>query len=186
MRESRYRALAWTLRRLAISGFIVVHLCATLLWVLPVSPLRNRFFGVVSGYIFPLGLWQYWGMFAPDPMRDSLTLEAQVVDSRGIRTNFAFEKGEDNSVLRGMPRYRHPKFAANLLMPDNLNLRTIAAKHALRKLDVPAEAYPVSVHLIYQVRVTPPPGGPPVDPMTPNQTFVLGAYQFASLSEVRP
>ena len=32
MRESRYRAPAWTLRRLAISGFIVVHLCATLLW----------------------------------------------------------------------------------------------------------------------------------------------------------
>ncbi len=186
MSESRSRALRWWMRRLLISGFLMIHMSATLLWVLPACPLRNRCIGVVCAYVMPLGFWQYWGMFAPDPMRDSMTLEADVVDSLGIRSNFAFGKTGEDSVLRAVPRYRHPKFASNLLVPENQELRKIAAKHVLRTLALPAEVYPVSVHLVYHIRVTPPPGGPPADPMTPKQTYVLGAYQFASLSEVRP
>ena len=186
MTESRSLALAWKLKRLAISGFLLVHISATLIWVMPTSPLRTQFFDAARMYILPLGFWQYWGMFAPDPVRDPFTLEADIVDSRGIRANFAFERTGDDSVPRAMPRFRHPKFAANLLMPENGSMRVLAAKHVLRKLALPSEAYPLSVSLIYQVRPTPPPGGPPLDPMTPKQAQVLTELKFASISEVSP
>ncbi len=186
MTDSRYRAVVWELKRLVISGFLLIHISATLIWVMPMSPLRNRLITAASVYIMPLGFWQYWGMFAPDPMRDSFTLEADVVDSRGIRSNFAFEKLGDDSVLRAIPKFRHPKFASNLLMEDNVPIRILAAKHVLRKLELPPEAYPASVHLVYHIRVTPPPGGPPLDPMTPKSTHVIGSYQFAGIKEVTP
>lgn len=186
MADSRFRALVWGLKRLTISGFLLIHMSATLIWVMPSSPIRSRFLNAAGVYLLPLGLWQYWGMFAPDPMRDPYTLEADVVDSRGIRTNFAFEKLGEDSFLHAMPRFRHPKFAANLLVPENASMQVLAAKYVLRKLVIPPEAYPASVHLVYQVRVTPPPGGPPLDPMMPKQTHVVAGFTFADINEVMP
>lgn len=186
MAASRNRAWFPTIHRLAVSVFLVVHMGATFVWVLPPCPLKARCFGPVSCYILPLGLWQYWGMFAPDPVRDTVTLEADVVDSRGLRTSFAFPKLADYSWWRGIPRFRYSKYAVNLSVPELQLQREIAARHVVRQLGFPDEAFPVDVHLIYQVRLTPPPGGPPADPMTPAQPYVLGAFHFEKPGEVRP
>src|SRR5438874_2588471 len=85
----------WTARRVAISAFVVVHMSATLVWVMPGCPIRGRCFNLASYYILPLGLWQYWGMFAPDPMSHTFTLEAEVVDANGLRSRFVFPKLAD-------------------------------------------------------------------------------------------
>jgi hypothetical protein len=177
---------AWTARRWAISAFLVVHVSAVTLWVLPASPLRLRVMNVASYYILPLGLWQYWGMFAPDPVRDTVMLEAEVVDARGLRYSFAFPRLADYSKWRGVPRVRHSKFAANMAVEECATNREFAARHVVRRLGLPASAFPVVAQLLYQVRLSPPPGGPPPDPMTPTRPHIIATYRFPSLDEVMP
>lgn len=184
MDSQKRQRWAWALRRGAISAFVLLHLGATVLWVLPNCPLRFRAFGVISWYIQPLGLAQYWGMFAPDPVRDSLTLEAEAIDARGLRHAFAFTRVADFPWWRAVPRYRHSKFAANLAIPDLEDNRILAARHAVRQLDLPPEAFPVSVSLFYRAIVAPMPGGPPADPLAPTQLIPIGYYPIASRTEV--
>jgi hypothetical protein len=178
------RNWSWTLRRLGISAFLVVHLGATALWVIPPCPLRSACFGPVSCYMLPLGLWQFWSMFSPDPVRETLFLEADLIDSHGLRFAFAFPKLADFSKWGAVPRFRHSKYAVNLSIAELEIQRELAARHVVRQIGVPASSFPVDVHLIYQVRPTPPPGSPPVDPMTPTHPYLIGTYHFASLSEV--
>jgi hypothetical protein len=175
---------AWTARRLAVSAFVTVHMGATLVQVMPPCPLKQACHATVMYYIFPLGLWQYWGMFGPDPMKESISLEAEVVDARGLRATFAFPKLADYSVWRGIPRFRYSKYAANLVPPEAQVDRTLAARHAVRRLEVPDEAFPVDVKLILQAVPAPPPGSTP-DPMTPPLQYIVGALHFESPKEVR-
>ena len=176
----------WTARRLAISAFLIGHMGAVSIWVLPPCPIQRRFAGSLAYYILPLGLWQYWGMFAPDPVRDTLMLEAEAIDVRGIRYNFAFPRLADYSRWEGTFRFRHAKYAANMGGEESAAQREFAARHVIRQLGLPAEAFPVDVQLRYQVRLTPPPGEPPADPMTPTQPHPIESYRFPNLEEVGP
>lgn len=175
----------WTARRLLISVFVVVHLSATILWVLPDCALKQRTIGTVACYIMPLGFWQYWTMFSPDPVRNTFTLEAEVVDAKGLRAVYPFLKLADYNVWQGMPRFRHSKYAANLAVDAFEEAREFAARHVIRQLNMPADAFPVDVQLVYQVRPTQRPGEP-VDLMTPTQRAPIATYHFASQSEVQP
>jgi hypothetical protein len=134
--------------------------------------------------MLPLGFWQYWGMFAPDPVRDTWTLEAEVFDSRGLRHVVEYPKSGGYSWWAGLPRFRNSKYVVNLAVPDFDLQRDISSRHAVRTLGLPASAFPVDVHLEYQVLSSPPPGGPPPDPMTPKRPLLLGTYHYADLSEV--
>ena len=151
----------WNARRLLISAFLAMHLGATILFVLPPCPIKQRFFPMSRCYMVPLGLWQFWAMFAPDPCRDSITLEAEAVDSVGLRHGFSFPHVADYSTWRKVPRFRHMKYAINLTIDEFDKAREFAARHVLRQLDLPAESYPVSVHLYYMVQSPPPPGALP-------------------------
>ena len=179
---------SWTARRLAISAFLLVHLTATVIWVLPECPIRRHFAPAASYYIIPLGLWQCWSMFAPDPVRDTITLEAEVIDRDGLRYAFAFPRLADYNWWHGIPRFRYSKYAANLIGEEFTLAREYAARHVLRRLNLPADVFPVAVHLMYQVRACPPPDSPSptVDPMTPTKPFVVGTIGIESPREVRP
>lgn len=185
MEASRYGSHLWTLRKWGISAFICAHIGATLVWTLPNCPIRVACLPAARYYILPLGLWQFWGMFAPDPVRDTYTLEADVVDARGMRSTFYFTRLADFSRIGGIPRFRHSKYAANLGFQELSIDRTIAARHAVRKLGIPADAFPVDINLMYQLKVTPLPGGPPADPMTPPQPVIIGTQHFDTIAEVR-
>ncbi len=175
----------WTAHRWLISAYLLIHLSATFLWNLPACPIKLRTWGVAKYYMLPLGLWQFWGMFAPDPVRDSVTLEAEVIDSHGMRQVFSFTRLCDYSKLAGMLKVRHSKYAANMHGDALPMAREFAARHAVRTLGLPEHAFPVDVNMLYQVTPTPPPGTP-LDPMTPTVPMVLGTYHFATLAEVRP
>jgi hypothetical protein len=178
---------SWTVRRLAISAFLLVHLGATVTWILPACPIRQQFAPWAQYYILPLGLWQFWAMFAPDPVRDTLTLDAEVIDCNGVRYGFAFPRLADYNWWQGIPRFRYSKYAANISIEEFAVPRQCAARHVLRRLKLPAEVFPVTVHLMYQVRTTPPPGGPPaVDATTPPKTHVVGTMRVESPREVNP
>ena len=176
----------WTARRWAISAFLVFHIAATTIWVSPPCAIRYRLFPTLSYYIVPLGLWQFWAMFAPDPMRDTITLEAEVIDARGLRHSFAFPKLADYTKLQGVFRFRYSKYTANVTVDEFEKARLFAARHVVRSLNLPADSFPLDVHLFYQVKPTPPPGSPPDDGANPTKALLIGTFPFAKPSEVRP
>ena len=178
--------MAWTLKRLAISAFVLVHLAAVGLWNLPRCALTERFGGWTPYYMLPTGLWQHWGMFAPDPVRDTWALEAVVRDRSGIQRRFGFLRTAELSAWEGFWAYRHGKFLAN--MADKTGgpaFRELTARHAVRRLGLAAEDFPVEVELLYQVRTTPPPGQS-TDPMMAPLPLTLDVYRFANPREAQP
>jgi hypothetical protein len=176
----------WTARRLLISAFLVVHVGATILWVIPRSHLKDRTIRVVAAYMLPLGLWQYWTMFAPDPVRYTFALEAEVIDAQGLRYGFAFPRLAGYNAVQAIPRFRYSKYAANLADESFNEPRVFAARHVARSLNLAADRFPIDVHLFYQIRDAPPIGGPPSDPMAPTRQSLIATFHFEKISEVRP
>ncbi|WP_337173149.1 hypothetical protein [Paludisphaera sp.] len=174
----------WTAWKLGISAFVLFHVTATLAWVVPDSPVKAALFPAFRPYMIPLALWQSWGMFAPDPVQTTYTLEAEVVDSRGMGRIHEFASVADLPWWEKVPRFRHPKMAANLAIAEYEPQRVIAARHVVRTLGLPPEAFPVYVRLYYQVVKPPPPGSSAADPMEPRTIEDLAAFQFDSWDEV--
>lgn len=179
-------ALRWNAWRLAISAYLIFHMTAVVVWVLPGCPVKERLYRTLSYYMMPLGLWQYWAMFAPDPVRDTLTLETEVIDSKGLRYHFMFPRLADYTAWQGIPRFRYSKYTANLAPNDSELLRKFAARHAVRQLGLQADTFPVDAHVFFQVRETSQPGQPLTDPMTPTKPHLLTTFHFDSIAEVRP
>jgi hypothetical protein len=179
-------AWRWTARRLVISAFVAFHLSALIIWTIPDCAIKGRFQGPYFYYMLPLGLWQWWAIFAPDPVRDTQTLEAEVIDSKGMRHIHEFTKIGDLSWWDKAMRYRNPKFTNNMTNPEYGVLRDFAARHAVRQLHFAPDAFPVSVNLYTKIIDSPPPGTAIADPMTPPRIHVIKRFQFESLKEVLP
>ncbi len=176
----------WTAQRALISAFVAFHLTATVIWIIPHSPLKFMLFPMFTRYMIPLGLWQSWWMFAPDPLRETLVLEAEVIDAQGMRHLFEFPKVADLSWWRKLPRFRHSKFTSNLTIDEFAIQREFTARHAVRQLRLEPRAFPVHVSLYCQVKDPPPPGESFADPLAPRRLMAIGTFDFESLGEVNP
>lgn len=176
----------WTAWRLAISTFLVFHLTATVVWNIPNSPLRQCLLPAFQRYMLPLGLWQSWWMFAPDPMRVTAVLESEVIDAQGMRHIHEFPRVAALPWWQKLPRFRHPKFTCNLMLDEFAVQREFTARHVVRQLAMKPEAFPVHVSLYCQIKEPPTPGQPFADPSAPVRLHSLGNYDFASIDEVHP
>jgi hypothetical protein len=176
----------WTAKKLAISAFLALHLTATVAWNLPDCPIKQCLFPALRPYMLPLGLWQSWWMFAPDPMGTTAVLEAEVLEAQGMRHLFEFPRVADLPFWQKMPRFRHPKFTCNLLVDEYSPFREISAHHVVRQLKLDDRAFPLHVILYCRMKPPPPPGQPFADPMADKRVQTLGIYDFASLAEVHP
>jgi len=176
----------WTAWRMAISTFVVFHLTATVIWNLPNSPVKLFLQPAFERYMLPLGLWQSWFMFAPDPMRVTAVLEAEVIDSHRMRHIHEFPRVADLPWWQKLPRFRHPKFTCNLRVEEYTLQREFTARHAVRQLRLKPEAFPVHVSLYWQIKDLPPPGQSFADPLARARLQVIGTYDFASIDEVHP
>jgi hypothetical protein len=152
---------------------------------MPRCAIRLKCLDLAIRYVYPLGLWQNWSMFAPNPMQHTIMLEALAVDNKGILHNFAFPKMADFTMAQDLPRVRHSKFAAYIASDEFDDLREIAARHVARRLEIPPEGYPVEVELRFTVRDTPPPGTVP-DPMAPTRSVAIKSFQFDRWEVVHP
>jgi hypothetical protein len=175
----------WTAQRLAISAFLAFHLSAVLIINMPPSPLRARLWWPVEHYLVPIGLDQSWGMFAPNPVPNPSTMEVHTVDKDGIQRTFAFPKMTDFSPWEGIPRVRHSKFTSVCGLAHNTAHREFATRYAIRRLKIPASAFPVEAEFLYQVKETAP-LGEPRDPLKPPIPLTLSTYRFPSIAEVQP
>jgi hypothetical protein len=176
----------WTARRLVISAFVLFHLSALAIWTMPPCYIKERYAKAYHRYMLPLGLWQWWAMFAPNPVRETAVVEAEVIDAKGMRHLHEFPKIGDLPWWQKIPRYRNPKFNNNMSNNEYAKSRQFSARHAVRQLGLTSEAFPVWVSLYYKVNATPPPGTATADPMAPARIDMLERFQFASVEEVRP
>src|SRR4051794_10668590 len=176
----------WTARRLGISAFAIFHLSALSIWTMPACAIKARFESPFGYYMLPLGLWQWWAIFAPEPVGCTLMLDAEVVDAKGMRHVYEFPRIADLPWWQKVARYRQPKFTANMVCPEYAKHREFSARHAVRQLGLGPEAFPVWVSLYYELKDPPPTGTGVFDPMAPTRIQVLDRFQFGSLKEVRP
>jgi hypothetical protein len=179
-------AWRWTARRLAISAFVVFHLLGLILWTIPPSHIKESCVAPFRYYMLPLGIWQWWAIFAPDPICDTTVLNAEVLDAKGIRQIYEFPRLADLPWWRKIPRYRNPKFTNNMMNAEYLKQRTFTARHAVRQLGLGPESFPLWVSLYCEIKPSPPFGTAAADPMTPARIQVLDRFEFASPQEVRP
>ena len=179
-------AWRWTARRVVISAFVIFHLSALMIWTMPNCAIKSQFLSPYRYYMLPLGLWQWWAIFAPDPIKNSLTLHAEVVDCKGMRYIHDFTRLVDLPWWQKIPRYRNCKFAANMAVDEYRAYREFSARHAVRQVGLDTAAFPVWVSLYFEMANTPPPGTGVADPMAAPLIHVLDRYQFESLKEVRP
>ena len=84
------------------------------------------------------------------------------------------------------PGPAYARLAAELVIEGRQKRVALAAIRPAKQLGLAADAFPVDVHLRYQVRLTPPPGEPPADPMLPTQPHHIASYRFPNLQEVGP
>jgi hypothetical protein len=177
--------MAWRIRRGAVSAFLLFHLAALVAWNLPPSALQARIVPWFRAYMLPTGLWQNWTMFAPNPMRHAVMLQALAMDRNGMVYEYKFPRVGEMSLWRAIPRVRHSKFPTYLMSGDYAAHREMTARYVVRDLGIPRESFPVDVELQYAVREAPPLGQVP-DPMAPLRTEPIKAFRFPSWEEVCP
>jgi hypothetical protein len=174
----------WLYKRAAISTFLIVHLLALMAYNMPPCSIKTSLYNFSVAYLHPLGLWQNWSMFAPDPSKYTVMLEALAIDKNGQTYNFAFPRMTDYTVLDGVTKARHPKFTSYLNGEDFEVMREVGARHVVRQLRIPPEAFPVAVELQFVVRDTPPPGSVP-DRMAPTRIESVKYYKFSQWQETQ-
>ena len=96
--------------RFLISGFIVFHILATLLWVLPDNALRQQLLALPQKYISNVGLWQSWGMFAPEPSDLNLYLTAVITYRDGSQREWEWPRPEKLDLFTRYRKERYRKF----------------------------------------------------------------------------
>ena len=79
--------------RIVISAFLVVTIVSVIIWNLPQSEIQRRSLKVVRPYITALSLDQNWGVFAPDPRRETLDFFARVRYADGTEEDVRMPTG---------------------------------------------------------------------------------------------
>jgi hypothetical protein len=81
--------------RAAISVFLLFTVFSLVVWNLPSSEIKRRAFKVVRPYITATSLDQNWGVFAPDPRRISIDIQARVRYADGTSETIDVPRGND-------------------------------------------------------------------------------------------
>ncbi|MGH2786093.1 MAG: hypothetical protein ACRDJ1_12590 [Actinomycetota bacterium] len=111
--------------RALISGFIIFTLAAMLISNLPSSELRRTGMKVFRPYLDASGLHQNWNLFAPDPRRTTLQLEARITFDDGTTTVWHPPVGDPFVGVYRTFRWR--KWAGNVLSSSGDGLLEPAA-----------------------------------------------------------
>jgi hypothetical protein len=119
------------LGRAAISLFVVATLVAIVGTNLPASTLRSDLMSPGQPYLNALGLDQDWALFAPDPRRTVIGLEAVVRYEDGTTATWTIPN--DDPIVGAYRDYRWRKWMENVIMPTSQTLWRGAALWAARE-----------------------------------------------------
>jgi hypothetical protein len=111
--------------------FVPLHMAAVLIWALPHPPeavangrikpkgsdwllLQNarqlKTLAPVQAYLFTTGFWQYWDMFAPNPVQRDMWCDATVVFHDGSEKRFLYPRMYELSIPEKYVKERFRKF----------------------------------------------------------------------------
>jgi len=144
--------------RAAISVFLVATLLALIFWNLPESEIKRKSFKIVRPYITATSLDQNWGVFSPDPRRQTIDVVARVSFADGTRETFGIPRGDD--VVGSYWDYRWWKWAEWLRLDTHSDLWRPAAIWFARRAGTDGRR-PTRVTLVRRWYDLLPPGSGP-------------------------
>jgi hypothetical protein len=106
--------------RVLLSVFIVVVLIGIVVVNLPASKLKSKASDATEPVVNALGLNQNWDVFAPDPRRESIALEARVTFTDGSHETWHPYVGGD--LVGSYRDYRWGKWVENVRLDRNRKL----------------------------------------------------------------
>lgn len=141
--------------RAVLTGIIIVTLGAMMISNLPDSTLRRTALPIVKPLLDSTGLNQNWNLFAPNPRRSTLRLEARIRYADGTTTIW---RTPISDALFGEYRaFRWRKWASYVVSDRQKDLRPVAAVWIAR-IHARDGKTPVRVELFKQWYYAPKPG----------------------------
>jgi len=160
------------LRRTIISVYVVCHLTALTIWLLPpVSGLKHGLQDLVRPYMTFTGLDQNWQMFSPNPDGTDAYMAANITMADGKSAYFEFPRMEKLDYVTKYREERYRKFIENA-RSTSFDWPPMCAWLANRY----KSQHPVSIQLLKFSRLVPPPG----KPFTNFSRTILYTYKVAS------
>jgi hypothetical protein len=154
----------WSRREVVISGFILFHIIALVLWCFGLERPRTRVGKGLDVYMVYSGLSQGWAMFAPNPTSLNSHVEAEITYQNGRVRVWRFPRPEEIGYFERMFTERFRKWANDRLRMDaNAALWPDAARYIARLNDDPTNR-PVTVALVRYWSQIGPPGSKQPEP----------------------
>lgn len=172
----------WWARK-ALNLFIVWHLFALAIWLLPNnSAIVQGCVGVVRTYVVGTGFAQSWSMFSPYPDKLDVYLEAKINYSQGPPRSWLFPRMIHMGYAKKYEQERWRKLVEVSTHGGNLMLWPALARYAARVNNYDTQNPPTSVELIQHSRTIPPPG----QPIPPYTVAPLQMGSGPSVTPIRP
>jgi hypothetical protein len=143
--------------RLLLSALLAFHIVATLAWLLPGSALRGDLQPVTDRYIGYSGLWQNWGMFAPEPSNRNLYIHAVVTYADGSEQQWSFPRMNQLDFFNRYRLERFRKYEEYAHLDSYAGIWPDLARWIARQNNRDPGNPPVHVQLIRSWWLVPPP-----------------------------
>lgn len=144
--------------RALLSVFVLSTIVAIAVINLPDSHLKRSLSQVTLPYANALGLDQAWGVFAPDPRRESIALEVEITYPDGAKETW--RPPERDAVIGTYSDYRWRKLMENAIVQGDGPIARDLALWVVREKRT-REERPSTVVMIKRSRMIPPPGPEP-------------------------
>ena len=162
---------ATPLGRALISALLVITLVSVVVTNHPQSHARRQVLRAAGPYLHATGLDQAWALFAPEPRRASIALEARIEYADGSTGTWRAPVGDD--LIGGYWDYHWQKWQEWVLDDDYRPLWRPAAEFVAREEARPGRR-PVRVTLVRRTQVNNPPGrGPDRQPLVARPYYSL-------------
>ncbi|MBW3624621.1 MAG: hypothetical protein KY468_14540 [Armatimonadetes bacterium] len=109
-------APAW--QRWLVSGFVLFHLAAIVVWNMPSSHLQIELKSRLSRYMTYVTLDQGWGMFAPEPGRENFYMQARITYASGEKRLWPIGRQDTLNPFERLINERERKMVENLYNPS--------------------------------------------------------------------
>ncbi|MBY0546576.1 MAG: hypothetical protein K2W95_04750 [Candidatus Obscuribacterales bacterium] len=162
------------LPRAAVSCFIAAYATGIGLWLCPPSLWRDNIVRHYEPLILWMGLWQDFAMFAPDPRKINLHIEALITYSDGSTVAYTFPRMEKLDLGTRILKERYRKYANDFLNWDKDKILWGDAARFVARSHFKPDKCPVTVELIRYWAEIPPPEigvGKPLPPQDHKYSF---------------
>jgi len=175
MRSERPRFEQTFLGRALLSAVLVFTLAAMLISNLPDSQLRRSGLKVVNGFLDVTGLHQNWNLFAPDPRRITLELEAHIVYDDGSEVIWQPTVGDP--IFGVYASFRWRKWASYVVNRGNASGLWKPTADWVARTHVRDGHFPARVVLIRRSYLAPEPGRGTTQPPFNEQVIYSARYK---------